>query len=57
MSEIKTDIDNIQFSSTVFLTPEDMAFWNSLSPAEQYTFIDQEEEKGFQSGAAPDETL
>jgi len=54
MSDTKIDID---VTSKVFPTQEDMAQWNALSPAEQRAFIESNEEAGFQSGVALVETL
>jgi hypothetical protein len=48
----KTDISKINFSSRVFPAAEDMALWDSLSPAEQRAVIERDEEAGFQSGIA-----
>ena len=53
----KTDISKTDFSSRVFPTAEDMALWDSLSPAEQRAVIERDEHAGFQSGIAESETL
>ncbi|ESQ75139.1 hypothetical protein ABAC402_10750 [Asticcacaulis sp. AC402] len=34
-----------------------MALWQSLSPAQQFEVIARDEEAGFQSGIAPQETM
>ncbi len=58
MSDPKTtDAPDIQFSSTVFPTEEDMALWESLSTDEQRAIVARDEEAGFRSGAAPEESL
>ena len=51
------DTPDIHFSSTMFLTADDMALWDSLSPEEQRSIIARDEETGFQSGPAPKEPL
>jgi hypothetical protein len=53
----KADISKIEFSSRVFPAAEDMALWDSLSPAEQRAVIERDEEAGFHSGIAEPETL
>jgi hypothetical protein len=53
MSEAKTiDISGIEFSSTVFPSPEDRALWESLTPAQRLAIIERDEEEGFRSGVA-----
>ncbi len=53
MSEAKTiDISGIEFSSTVFPSPEDRALWESLTPAQRLALITRDEEAGFRSGVA-----
>ena len=53
MSDAKAiDISGIEFSSTVFPSPEDRALWKSLTPAERLAVIERDEEAGFRSGVA-----
>lgn len=47
----------VRFSSTVFPDAEDMALWNSLTPDEQRAAVAEDEEAGYRSGVASDETL
>lgn len=54
MSETKTDFS---INSKAFPSEEEMAEWAALSPAEQRAFFEANEEAGFHSGIAPDETL
>ena len=51
-----TDVSHIKFTSTAFPTDEDMTLWNSLTPGQREAVIIEAEEKGFQSGIAPDES-
>lgn len=46
------DISSIKFSSTVFPTDEDMAVWNSLTPAQQRAVIMRKVEKGLNGAPA-----
>lgn len=57
MSDVKTDISRLLFASSAFPTDEDMALWNSLTPAEKHAVVLRDEEAGFQSGVAKAETL
>lgn len=58
MTESKPiDVSHIKFSSSVFPTDQDMRLWHSLSPEEQLAVIVRDEEAGFVSGIARDETL
>jgi hypothetical protein len=57
MPETKIDISNVQFSSTVFPTDEDMKLWHSLSPEEQRAVIRRELDEGEASGTAAPESM
>ena len=57
MQDTKIDISNIQFSSTVFPTDEDMKLWHSLSPEEQHAVIRRELDEGEASGIAAPESM
>ena len=57
MQETKEDISNVQFSSTVFPTEEDMERWHSLSPEEQCAVILRELDEGEASGIAAPESM
>jgi len=57
MSEVEADISRIRFSSSAFPTDEDLALWNSLTPAERRAVVRRDEEAGFASGQAPRESL
>ena len=58
MSKIQDiDVSEVTLSSTVFPTKEDVAVWDSLSPAQREAYIIEAESRGAQSGVAPDETL
>lgn len=51
MKPATPDISHLQFSSRVFPTPEDMALWHSLTPAEQQAVIARDIETGLNSPA------
>jgi predicted Fe-S protein YdhL (DUF1289 family) len=57
MPETKIDISNVQFSSTVFPTDEDMKLWHSLSPEEQRAVIRRALDEGEASGTAAPESM
>jgi predicted Fe-S protein YdhL (DUF1289 family) len=57
MQETKVDISNVQFSSTVFPTEEDMERWHSLSPEEQRAVIRRALDEGEDSGVAAPESM
>ncbi len=57
MGDTQIDVAKIKFSSTVFPTAEDRKLWDALSPEEQQAVIIAAEEKGFQSGVAPAESV
>jgi hypothetical protein len=57
MQDTKFDISDIQFSSTVFPTDEDMKLWHSLSPEEQRAVIQRELDEGEASGIAAPESM
>ncbi len=46
------DISNVEFSSTVFPTDEDMKLWESLSPAEQRAAIMRDVKQGLEGPPA-----
>ena len=53
MSDIETvDISKIQFTSTVFPTPEDMKLWESLTPEQRKTVELRDVKEGYASGLA-----
>ena len=57
MTDTKSiDVSHINFTSTAFPTEEDMKLWNNLTPEQREAVVIEAEEKGFQSGIAPDES-
>ena len=54
---MRTDTKGMCGVSMNLMACFDLALWDSLSPSEQYETIEREEEKGYQSGIAPDETV
>ncbi len=57
MQDTKTDVSNVQFSSTVFPTDEDMKLWNSLSPEEQRAVVERDLDDAEASGTAAPESM
>ena len=58
MSDAKpVDISGVEFSSTVFPTPEDRALWESLTPAQRLAIVERDEEAGFRSGVAANASM
>lgn len=46
------DVSRIKFTSTVYPTDEDMALWESLSPAEQHAVIMRDVATGLKGSPA-----
>lgn len=56
MSDTKTDITQVRFSSTVFPSKADMELWNSLTPEEQRAVVARDLDEAEKSGSAAPES-
>ena len=56
MTDTKTDLSHVRFSSTVFPSNADMELWNSLTPEEQRAVVARDLDDAEKSGSVAPES-